>query len=207
MQNKFSISNILIFISLIFTLLSFKFQNLLIFWMNDFFLDKWEYYYYFLQFFTSNFIHWDIMHLLFNSIFIYYFWNILEMIIWKKKFIIFFLFIALFNWVLLSIFASHQNTVWISWFALALLTYYTLELKSKKNPEYKWWITAIIINIWIWFLPWISLYWHIFWVIWWIIFYYLNKNFFSKQEIWFIEKFKNLIPENKVIRPENMKKD
>jgi membrane associated rhomboid family serine protease len=175
--------------------------------MNTSFLEKWEYYYYFLQFFTSNFIHWDIMHLLFNALFIYIFWNIVEIIIWKKKYLSFFIFISLFNWVLLSIFASHQNTIWISWFALAILTYYTLQLKSQNDPDYKWWITAIIINIWIWFLPWISLFWHIFWVIWWIIFYLINRNFLSRQEIWFIENLKDIISKSKVINPKNLKKD
>jgi membrane associated rhomboid family serine protease len=166
MLNKLSISNILILLSIIFTLLSFKFQNLLVFWMNNFFIERWEYYYYFLQFFTSNFIHWDLMHLLFNWLFIYIFWNMVEIMLWKNKFILFFIFISIFNWIWLTYFANNQNTIWISWFALALLSYYTLELKSQKNPEYTGWITAILINIAIWFLPWISLLWHLFWTIW-----------------------------------------
>lgn len=206
MKNKISISNILILISIIVTLLSFKFNTLQIFWMNHYFLNQWEYYNYILQFFIYNFIHWDMMHLLFNSIFIYYFWNILESIIWKNKFIIFFIFISIFNWVLLTIFQESTNTFWISWFALAILTYYTLELKSKWNSDYKWGITAIILNIIIWFMPWISLLWHLFWAIGGIIFYFLTKTFFSKQEIGFIEKIKQVFKESIIRQPENFSK-
>jgi len=174
-----SISNILIILSIIFTSFSFINPDILVLWMNNNFLNSGNYLIYILQFFTSNFLHWWIMHLLFNSIFIYYFWNVLEGLIWKKKFIIFFLFTIFFNWIAISI-LSNSNTIWISWFAMALLTYYTLELKSRKMDEYKWGITAIILNIWIGLAPWISLIWHLFWFIAWIIFYLINKDYLRK---------------------------
>jgi len=128
-------------------------------------------------------LHWWIIHVLMDSIFIYYFWNIIEIIMWKKKFIIFFIITTIFIGTLLTIF-TNQITIWISWFAMAVLSYFTLELKSKNNPEYKWWITAIIINIWIWFYPWISLYWHLLWAIFWVIFFYLINNFTKRQLVW-----------------------
>lgn len=206
MQNKFTISNLLIFISIVITFISFKYIKILNFGMNTYFLSSWDYIHYILQYFLYSFIHWSYMHLFSNILFIYLFWNLVEIIIWKKKFIIFFIFITIFNWILLSIF-SDWNTIWISWFALALLTYYTLELKYKKNPEYKWWITAIILNIWLWFIPQISLLWHLFWAIWWIIFWIINHNFFRKQEIWFTDKFKEFIKEPPIIQPENIKKN
>lgn len=206
MYNKLSISNILVIISIITTLFSLNIESLNEFGISTLFLNNWDYIHYILQYIMYSFVHWSYMHLLWNILFIYLFWNIVEIIIGKNKFMIFFLFITIFNWILLSYF-SEWTTIWISWFAVAILIYYTLELKSIKNPEYKWWITAILLLIWIWFIPWISLLWHLFWSIWWAIFYYLNKNYFSKQEIWFIEKFKNIIPENKIIRPENIKKE
>jgi membrane associated rhomboid family serine protease len=176
---KKSVSNIFILISVLFTVIVYIFPDFYKFGMNDYFLNNWKYYIYFLQFFTSNFIHGWIFHLFFNWIFIYYFWNQVELILWAKKYVIFFIFNAIFVWIWLTMIEA-GNTVWISWFALAILSYYTLELKDKKIDEYKWWITAIIVNIAIWFYPWVSLFWHLFWVIAGIIFYYLNKNFIKR---------------------------
>jgi len=205
MQNKFSISNLLVLISIIITFISFKFPSILEFWMNTFYLEQWDYFHYIIQYLLYSFIHWSYLHLFWNILFIYLFWNMVENIITSKKFIIFFIFVTIFNWIWLSIFNPHYNTIWISWFALAILVYYTLELKSLKNPEYKWWITAIIINIWIWFVPWVSLLWHLFWAIAWAIFYYINKDFFFRQKVWLITKIKENFSEPPIIQPENIK--
>lgn len=178
-MQRTSISNYLIIISIFFTFLAFYHPWLYNFGMNSYFLNRWIYHIYFIQFFTSNFLHWWILHLLFNSIFIYYFWNIVELILWSKKYLIFFVFTAIFNGLLLTI-LSAWNTIWISWFAMAILAYYTLELKEQKNPEYNWWITALVINIVIWFHPQISLFWHLFWAIAWVIFYLINRKWLSR---------------------------
>ena len=210
MSKQYTISNTLIFLSIISTILAIILPEYSIYykwWINSYFLDNWNYSHFFIQFFTWTFLHWWILHLLMNSVFVFYFWNMVEQLLGKNKYIIFFIFIVILNWLLLSQFAPYQNTVWISGFALALITYYTLELWSRKNPEYKWWITAIIVNVWIGFYPWISLYWHIFWVIWWILFYFIIKNFFSKQEIWFINNYKKFIKKVPKVMPENLKKD
>lgn len=185
MNTNKSFSNILILTSIIATGLAHFMPQLYIFGMNNAFLNDGLYHIYVIQFFTGSFLHWWFTHLLFNSMFVYIFWNIVEMIIWRKKFIMLFVFVTVFVWVLLSIFAG-WNTVWISWFCMALISYYTLELKSKNNPEYKWWITAIIINIWIWFVPGISLLWHLFWAIAWVIFYLLNKQYLKRKMAWLI---------------------
>jgi hypothetical protein len=183
MKLKTTISNLLIIISAITTIIAVFIPNLYIFGMNNNFLNQWLYHIYIIQFFTWTFLHWWFFHLLFNSIFIYYFWNMVEWMIWRKKFIIFFIFTVFFNWIAISL-LSNWNTIWISWFCMALLSYYTLELRSRNNPEYKWWITAIIINVWIWLMPWISLLWHLFWAISGIIYYILTKNFFREKYVW-----------------------
>jgi len=175
MKNKLTISNILILISLIFTIIVYFYPNFYIFWINKYFFYKWDYLIYFFQFFSWTFIHSWITHLLMNSIFLYYFWNQLEFFIWKKKYLIFFLTTTIFLWLIISN-TSTWNTVWISWFAMALLSYYTALLFSLKNPEYKWWITAILINVWIGLIPWISLSWHLFWAIYWVLFFYITKK-------------------------------
>lgn len=157
--------------SIIFTILASWFDWLYIFWLNHFFLSNWSYTYAFMQLFTSNFLHWWIFHLVFNSIFLYYFWNIVESIIWNRKFFIFFLLNSIFVWIwILSL--SIVNTVWISGFCMAVLTYYTLHLKSIHHSEYTWGITAIVINIIIGLDPQISLLGHLLWAVFWAIFYF-----------------------------------
>jgi membrane associated rhomboid family serine protease len=176
---KNTISNYLIIISAIFTILAYIFPQIWILWMNKIFLNSWKYYIYLIQFFTSIFIHAWFIHFLSNSIFLYFFWNLVEIIVWKKRYFLFFIFSIIFIWLWLTYF-SNWNTVWISWFCMALISYYTLELKSKKHPDRRGWIVAIIINIWIWLAPWISLVWHLFWAISRVLFYYFNKNYFLR---------------------------
>lgn len=179
---KLSITNILIIISAFFTLLLYISPDLSFFWMNDIYLSQGKYHIYFIQFFTWTFLHWGIIHFLSNSLFMLIFWNIVELIIWRKNYILFFLFSIFFIWLGLTLF-SEWNTIWISWFCMALLSFYTLKLKSLKNPDYKGWITAMFINIGIWFYPWISLLGHLFWAIAWVIFYYLLKDYLKKALI------------------------
>jgi len=204
--NKFSISTILILLSVIFTIIWYINPEFISEWsINNFYLNKWDFFHWLIQFFTGTFIHWWIMHIFMNTIFIYYFWNILEIILWKTKYIIFFVLFIIFNWIVLSYLQPNAYTIWISWFAMTIITYYTLELKSLKNPDYKWWITAIIINLGIWFYPWISLYWHLNWVIFWMIFYYLTNDFFKRQMIWLFKYLK--IDKNSNLEWLTIKKD
>lgn len=175
-MKKITFTNILIIISLFFTILWYFLPEIFIFWLNELFINNWNYLVYFVQLILYSFIHWWFVHFFMNGIFLYIFWNPLEILIWRKKYILFFIFSILFNWILLTYFVSWSNTVWISGFCLAIMTYYVLELKSRNNPEYKWWITALVLNLWIWFIPGISLFGHLFWLISWIIFYFSNKS-------------------------------
>lgn len=174
MKARFSITNLLIIISIIFTFISFQNQEILNFWLNDYFLSQNDYLRFFIQICFYSFLHWWIMHLVFNSLFIYIFWNQVEEIIWWKLFLIFFILTTLFNTIFILLFSS-WNTIWISGFCMALLSFYTLKLYEVKNTEYKWWITAIIVNILIWFSGSISLVWHLFWAIFGGIYYLILK--------------------------------
>lgn len=169
-QNKFTVSNTLMLISVFFTAISFIYRDILIFGMNDIFYSQWNYMYWFLQMFSSQFFHGSILHILSNAIFILYFWNVLERTIWKDRYILFFILCALFIGVVLT-FLTNANTFWISWFALAVLTYYTLILWSKWNPEYTGWVTAVVINIAVWLTPGISFLWHFAGMVFWILFF------------------------------------
>lgn len=176
---KLTLSNSFIAISAVFTFLSFSNQEILLFWMNNYFLYSWDYFRVFFQFLFYSFLHWGIFHLLFNSAFLYFFWNQVEAILWWKKYLVFFVLSTIFNWVSILIFAS-GNTIWISGFCMALLSFYTFKLYEIKNPEYKWWITAIIINVVIWLTPWISLVGHLFWAVFGWVFYLWEKIFSRK---------------------------
>jgi membrane associated rhomboid family serine protease len=147
--------------------------------MNDVFFNAWMYHYWFLQMFTSQFLHGWITHLAMNAIFILYFWNVLEWIIWKNKMLLFFVSSSIFLWVFLTL-LNTWNTVGISWFALAVLTYYTLLLWERWSPEYTGWLTAIVVNIVIWLSPWISFFWHFWGMIFWAIWWYMHRNHKNK---------------------------
>lgn len=169
---KISITNILVIFSFFWFLLNH-------FGFYQFFLSE-DILFIFFNFFIFTFFHWSIFHFISNSIFLFYFWNIIEENLWKNKFLIFFIFSVIFEWIFLYFLADY-NTIWISWFCMAVLSYYTLDLKFKNNPDYKWWINFLILNILIWFMPWISLLWHLFWAISWVVFYFLNKIFLRKK--------------------------
>jgi len=175
MPSKISFSNILILISALVTLVATFIPSLYQFGMNTYFLDLWDYLHVLLQFTLYSFLHWGILHLAMNSIFIYYFGNGLERLIGEKKYLLFFLWTTIFIWVLLLIFVW-GNTIGISGFALALLTYYTLYLKSIGNPEYKGGITAIFVNIAVGFVPWVSLWGHLFGAIFGALFFFLSQK-------------------------------
>lgn len=167
----------------IFIILSFVWTILYYLWFSKYlFLKTWVEL--FFVFFISTFFHWWILHFIFNSVFLFYFWNIVELNLWKVKYILFFVFTVFFESFLINYIKWFYNVVWISWFCMAILAYYSLDLKEKRNPEYKTWILFLIINIFYWLSPWISFYWHLFWAIAWVIFYYLNKEFLRKKMVW-----------------------
>ena len=173
----YSVSNILIFISFIVTSIVISSPEYYVYWINSYFLSQWQMNIFIFQMIIWIFIHWWILHLLSNSIFVYLFWNVVENILWFKKYLFFIITSVIFTAISLIVF-SKWNTVWISWVAMSLLWFYTIVLYLKSNQDYKWWITAIIINIAVWFTPWISLIWHTSWVIIWVLFWliYMNKK-------------------------------
>ncbi len=192
-NTKFTISNFFIVLSAIFLILKWFYPDIVTYlWLHNFYYKEWKYLMLPLQFIFYNFLHWDIMHLAFNSIFIYIFWNQVEAYIWKTKYILFFLFSSFFIWILFLIFSNPITilwytipriswiTIWISGFAMALLAFYTLILYSKWIDEYKWWVMAIFLNILIWVYWNISFSGHLFWAISGIIFYLLIKDNLKK---------------------------
>lgn len=174
MSNK-SFSNILIILSFIITGISFFMSNILNYGMNLFFIEQWLYITVIIQFFLYQFLHGGILHLLFNSFFLYLFGNQVESLIWQNRFILFFILNTLFVSIAILIF-SNGNTIGISGFDMAILAYTFLELRSRNNPEYKSTGVFLVINILIGLGGNISLEGHLSGAIFGMIFYYLlNK--------------------------------
>ena len=170
-QNRLSFSNLLILLSLAATLAVTLYPELYKFGMNQYFLDQGIYHVWLIQFFTSQFLHGNFLHFLSNAVFIFYFWNILEQYIGREKMMLFFVGNSIFIGLGLTLLHA-ENTVGISGFALALLTYYTLLLWKKWNSQYTGWITAIIINIAIWFVPGVSFLGHFLGMVFWGMYFY-----------------------------------
>lgn len=167
-----SLSNAFIVISAIFTFFSLQDNEFRIFGMNHFFLLQWDYIKLVLQFCFYSFLHGWFFHLLFNSFFLYIFWNQVEWYIGRKWYMIFFVFVTILNGISLLILTQiGTNTIGISGFALAILSFYTLLLYQAKNPEYKGGITALVINIFIGLSAQISFVGHLFGAIFWGVFY------------------------------------
>lgn len=179
MQNKYTLIYFLVWFSFLSTLSTQIWPELIFkYWFNNFHYIQWDYLQLFIQIFTSQFIHWDYFHFIFNAIFIFIFWKYVIDIIWWKKTTLFFIFSSIIIWIFLLLFSS-STTVWMSWFALWLLSFYWLELFKNNNTEYKWAIFAIVLNILIWFTPGVSFLWHLAGVISWILFYVIYKIFIN----------------------------
>lgn len=174
---NFTISNLLAVLCIMATVIAqIDWTVYLSYSLNNTFYTQWDYLKVFIQFFTGTFLHWWFLHLIMNMIFLVYFGNIIEEMMWKNKFILFFLFIVFFEWFAI-LYLWEWNTVWISWFNLAILSYYALKLYDLNHPEFQSAMTVIVINVLLWFTPWISFLWHFFWSLWGLIFYcLLNKN-------------------------------
>jgi len=180
MQNNslWSVANTLIFLCFIFTVISYII-DVRLFGMNSYFYLQGNYPYWVLQMFTSQFLHGWPLHLVMNAFFILYFWNVVEQMIGKEKMLLFFVWSSIFTGLLIT-FLTNANTVWISWFAMALLSYYTLQLYKQWNPQYTGGITALVINIAIWLSPGISFLGHAGGAVFGLIFYILSTTILKK---------------------------
>ncbi|MDD5377305.1 MAG: rhomboid family intramembrane serine protease [Candidatus Gracilibacteria bacterium] len=174
MQNK-SFSNILIILSFIMTGVSFYVGDILAFGMNPFFLVQGLYVQLSIQFLLYQFLHAGILHLVSNSFFLYLFGNQVEILIGRGRFILFFLLNTVFVGISLLFFAN-GNTIGISGFAMAILAYIFLELRSQNNPEYRSAGVFLLINIAIGFTGNISLVGHLSGAIFGMLFYYLRNE-------------------------------
>lgn len=174
-MKKYTVSNTLIIFSLLATLSSFFITDINQFWMSRYYLELWLYPLLLIQIILYQFLHDWLLHFLFNSLFIYIFWNQSELIIGKNKYLLFFILNTLFVAICLLVF-SDSITIGISWFAMAILWYLMMFYKNKNKKEFNWAVVLMVINILIWLDANISFVWHLSWAIFGIIFYLIiNK--------------------------------
>lgn len=176
-ENKIYTSYIIIVIAIVFTFIAQLNPDLYSFWINNFYIKRDQEFFFIIQIFTGMFLHGGLFHLFWNSLFIFIFWPRVEEILQKSGLYIFFFILSavVIAWGLLYL-APYINTFWLSWFALALLSFYTLHLYFSWDSEYKSWIFAIFLNIAIWLMPMISLWWHALGALSGILFFFLYKK-------------------------------
>lgn len=171
-----SVVRYIIFLCLIFSLLVFIFPDLIKFWVNRYFYVQQLYHIWILQFFSSQFIHGSVMHILFNCIGIYYFWSIVEKIIWSRCMLVFFISCSICLGLFIT-FMSSANTVWLSGFVMAVLAFYAKELHKQKNSEFWGVFVFLLINIALGFMPWISFIGHFLWAVYGFLFWSLREGY------------------------------
>lgn len=130
------------------------------------------------QFIMYQFLHWDILHLLFNSYFLYSVWPEVESRMKHMKFKLFFLANTIFVGIaLIALTSIYTFTLGISGFCMALLSYLWIDLYTLRHPMANQIGIMLAINVGLWFFGNISLVGHaagaIFGILWW----YSRKNF------------------------------
>jgi len=113
-----------------------------------------------LQFLLYSFLHWGMLHILSNVIFFLFIGKIIEITHGKSYTWLLWIWTTLFVGTVLMFLSTH-STIWWSGFAMALLTIYTLDFYKRGNPEYKWWLLLIMLNIGIGLYGNVSLLWHL----------------------------------------------
>lgn len=122
-----------------------------------------------------NFSHYDIIHFLFNSYWLFILWPIIERVYNKRVFLklIIVSMIVTIIWVQLF---SPAAVLWFSWILMWLITFIFFNNRFDYTIDKKFLWFFLVLNIWIWFLWTISLTWHIFWAAWWYLYYWLLKR-------------------------------
>lgn len=168
------ISYILILISVIVSLVVWQNKWLFRYGLSTLYYSEWNYREFAKQVGLFQFIHGDILHLVMNSYFLFMAGPTLERALWTSNFLIFFLSTTIISIFALCLLAPKSNTIGISGFCMALLSYLWVTLYSVGDPGASQIGTLLLINIAFWFVPGISLIWHASGAIWGITFWYIT---------------------------------
>lgn len=139
-----TISNSLIILSILLSVLNFIQPDLDAFHLHSIFFYKEMFPQIWIQILTFSFFHNGFFHLLWSILFIYWFGNKIEYHIGTKYYIWLFISSVLLTWYI-WIFHNWEMYSGMGSFIFTLLTLYTAILYKEKNPEYKWGLTALVI--------------------------------------------------------------
>ncbi len=113
-----------------------------------------------IQFAVYSFLHWGVLHIISNVLFFLFIGRIIEIThgTWYTWWL--WIWTTLFVGAILMFFSVYPTIGW-SGFAMALLSVYTMDFYWRGNPEYKWGLMLIALNIGIGFYGSISLLGHL----------------------------------------------
>ncbi len=171
------ITFLLIIVSVIVTVIAWKNTALIRYGMNRDFLSRHDFGSFWKQVAMFQFLHGDVLHIVMNSYFLYSAGPIVEQLLWSGRYLVFFITSTLFSVAILYYFAPRQNTIGISGFCMAILSYLWILLFTTGSAGASEIGTLLIINIVIGFLPGISLVGHIAGAIWGVLFWFITRNF------------------------------
>ena len=172
-----SASHLLILLSIIVAGIGFLFPAFSrMYGLNNWFLYIWDYGSFFVQVLLFQFLHGSILHLGMNAYFLYTAWIELEARMTQNRFWYFFMTSTIFVVIALLLFSPGTNTIGISGFCMALLSYLWMDLYTTRHPMQNQILMMLVLNIGIWFFPGISLVGHLFGAIWWIIWWFMFRN-------------------------------
>ena len=170
------ISYTLILISILVSLIVWQNKHLMQYGFHLDFYQRGDYWSFMKQIWLFQFIHGDILHLVMNCYFLYIAGPVLESSLWVMNFLIFFLSTTIVSVFGLYFFAPRSNTIGISGFCMALLSYLWITLYMVADPWASRIATLLVINIAFWFVPGISFVGHATGAIWGIAFWYITQN-------------------------------
>lgn len=124
--------------------------------------------------FLANISHESLYHILWNMYLLLILWPIIESWLSQKKYI----WLLVVSGIVTSLwiyFFSDSPTLWFSWVGLGLIAFAYFSDSIYMNKQQL--LMLLVINIVIWFAPWISLVWHMAWAVWWALYALaLKKN-------------------------------
>lgn len=142
------ISYILIGISLVVAILGFilpGFQDR--FGMNQSAIHGGNYVQFIVQMILFQFLHGDILHILMNSLFLYQAGPLVESRMSRDRYLWFFALTTVFLTICLLIFSPGSNTIGISGFCMALLSYLWIDLYTTRHPMANQALMWLVLNV------------------------------------------------------------
>ncbi len=120
----------------------------------------------------ATFWHADIFHFLINTYVLFILGPIIERISWQRIFIKLIIFSMVFS-IVGVFFFSNAPVVGFSWVIMGMLAFAYFKYDNIPGLDRNMLLFFLILNIWIWLHPWISLVWHTSWAIGWYVYFRL----------------------------------